>query len=347
MAPRARLFRPLLIVACSCVLVASAGCATSGAQRVGTSTASAPTSASRDTALEAFSEGERARILAVQEVVDGAAAEHGIDPSLLNAIIWVESRFNPKAKSPAGARGLMQLMPSTAAYLAKRMGERSARAYDPDFNVRAGALYLSEMIGKFGDEAYAVAAYHAGPGNVARWLEKGDDFPDYSQAYVAKVMDARSRFVGVDQHGRGSKARTLRAGAPSSSAASAVASEPAPAPDPEPLDVPDPASLPDAAEIHGVPRVVREDPRTSPTPAAASSTRGDEYEAVFEPHPELDMHPQQTREPSRERAPVRSRPATRDRPATQDRPATKDRPAPKKDEPAKDEPVGLGVLPDL
>jgi soluble lytic murein transglycosylase-like protein len=105
----------------------------------------APTGPSQPSAatLTPFSESERERIGAVQGIVAHAAAERGIDQDLINAVIWVESRFDPAAKSPAGARGLMQLMPATAAYLAKQMGEHNPRAYDPEFNVRAGSLYLA------------------------------------------------------------------------------------------------------------------------------------------------------------------------------------------------------------
>ena len=243
-------------IATASVILALGGCAitptTSGATH---SADSAPPTAS----LDQFSEDERARILAVQDIVVKAAAEHQLDPALLNAMIWVESRFDPKAKSPAGARGLMQLMPSTAAYLAKRMGEHSARAYDPEFNVRAGALYLAEMRHKFGDERLAVAAYHAGPGNVKKWVESGQKFPEYSDAYVAKVMEARTRFAGVDTHGRHSGQRPVK---------------PAPVAKPEPKSVeldpvdelvpPDVSTLPDAAEIHGVERVIYEGPEPEP-----------------------------------------------------------------------------------
>ncbi|PRP96338.1 lytic transglycosylase domain-containing protein [Enhygromyxa salina] len=273
-------------------------------------------------ALEAFSDNERARILAVQEIVEHAASEHGVDPVLINAVIWVESRFDPQAKSPAGARGLMQLMPATAAYLAKRMGERSAHAYDPKFNVRAGSLYLAEMLAKFGDEQKAVAAYHAGPGNVKRWLEAGETFPDYSQTYVAKVMEARARFEGVAVHGRRSGAATMPAPTP----APTPTPRPAPAPDPEPQVVPDVATLPDAADIHGVARVIYAEPEPDEFESA---------EPVFEVHPELDV------DPSASGWGI-SRPRTREpRPVV---PAPKPKPAPS--EPKTDE-AGLGVLPDL
>src|SRR5687768_4070884 len=80
-----------------------------------------------------FSTQERHRIAYVQPWVDAAAKQHSINANLINAMIWVESRFQPRAKSPAGARGLMQLMPSTASALAQSMGKFRASPYDPEF----------------------------------------------------------------------------------------------------------------------------------------------------------------------------------------------------------------------
>jgi hypothetical protein len=317
-------------IATAGVILALSGCAIT----TGTSGPTHSAESARPTAsLDQFSEDEQARILAVQSIVAEAAAEHQLDPALLNGMIWVESRFDPKAKSPAGARGLMQLMPSTAAYLAKRMGESSARAYDPEFNVRAGALYLAEMKKKFGDEQLAVAAYHAGPGNVKKWVDSGQDFPEYSDAYVAKVMEARARFSGIDMHGRRSGPRTP--------AAPMMEAKPAPAPRPEPepieeLVVPDVSTLPDAADIHGVERVIYERPEPAPEP---------DYQPVFEVHRELDRKPGAlppgwtvTRSASEAKPAAKARP--RPEPAAS-KPAPAPKPAPETKE------YGLGVLPDL
>ncbi|MFO7565603.1 MAG: lytic transglycosylase domain-containing protein [Enhygromyxa sp.] len=313
-------------IATASVILALGGCAiTPGKSGATHSADSAPASAS----LEQFSETERARILAVQDIVAEAAAEHQLDPALLNAMIWVESRFDPKAKSPAGARGLMQLMPATAAYLAKRMGEASARSYDPEFNVRAGALYLAEMQHKFGDEQLAVAAYHAGPGNVKKWVESGQQFPAYSEAYVAKVMDARARFSGVETHGRrsGQRAPIVKSEAKQAPVVAEV----------DPVDElvpPDLATLPDAAEIHGVDRVIHERPEPQPQPEPRPEPV---FEPVFEPHPELDRKPGAP-PPGWSVAPV-SEPKPRPKPRPRPAPAQEPKPAP--------EEIGIGVLPDL
>jgi hypothetical protein len=325
----------VLGIATASVILALGGCVTGGAGQAhdtAAPTAGSPSAAS----LEPFSESERERILAVQSIVAQAATEHGLDADLINAVIWVESRFDPEAKSPAGARGLMQLMPATAAYLAKQMGEHSPRAYDPEFNIRAGALYLAEMIEKFGDERYAVAAYHAGPGNVKKWLDAGQSFPDYSETYVAKVMDARSRFEDGDEHGGTSATR-----------GPALATEPKTTPKSEPeketepeLEVPDVSTLPDAAQIHGVARVVYVNgKKPAPRPAPVEH----DEEPVFVVHRELDANPGAPSAWPSPRPAVE--PEAKPRPQPQSRPRRQPKPEPKPDAPTEE--AGLGVLPDL
>lgn len=351
-------------IATASVILALGGCVTGTAGQAHGAAAPTPASQPSAAALEPFSESERERILAVQTIVAQAATEHGIDPDLINAVIWVESRFDPEAKSPAGARGLMQLMPATAAYLAKQMGEHNPRAYDPAFNVRAGSLYLAEMIEKFGDERYAVAAYHAGPGNVKRWLESGEAFPDYSDTYVAKVMDARSRFEVEDEHGGTSATRgPVLAAAPKTSPKSESKPTPKPESEPEALEVPDVSTLPDAADIHGVPRVVYVRPHASEREAALAPRHEVEIEAeaeaevveevvqdsVFVVHRELDANPGASsgwRSPagSVERQPRPHREAAPKREPAKAKPTPKPKPEP---EPLADDETGLGVLPDL
>ena len=134
------------------------------------------------------------QIAAVQPEVKAAAQRFRIDPGLVNGIIWVESKFNARARGPGGTQGLMQLMPATARELAKSLGER-ARPYDPGFNIRAGSLYLSRMIKRFGDIKLGIAAYHGGPGHVLKWQKAGKrGVPDGSKKYVEKVFEARDRF---------------------------------------------------------------------------------------------------------------------------------------------------------
>ncbi len=137
---------------------------------------------------------QRAQIAAVQPEVKAAAKRFQVDPGLLNGLIWVESKFDPRARGPGGTQGLMQLMPATARELAKSLGER-ARPYDPGFNIRAGSLYLSRMIKRFGDVKLGLAAYHGGPGHVLKWQKKGKrGVPEGSKKYVEKVFAAREKF---------------------------------------------------------------------------------------------------------------------------------------------------------
>lgn len=137
---------------------------------------------------------QRREIAAVQPEVHAAAKQFQVDARLINGLIWVESKFNARARGPGGTQGLMQLMPATARELAKSLGER-ARPYDPGFNIRAGSLYLARMIKRFGDVELGLAAYHGGPGHVLKWRKAGKrGVPDGSKKYVARVFAAREQF---------------------------------------------------------------------------------------------------------------------------------------------------------
>jgi soluble lytic murein transglycosylase-like protein len=112
--------------------------------------------------------------------IDAAAARNGVDPALLRGLIRQESNFNPAAASPAGAHGLCQLMPATAA------GLGVTNPSDPVQNIEGGAKYLKQQLDRFGgDVSKALAAYNAGPGAV----QKYNGVPPYAetQNYVAKV----------------------------------------------------------------------------------------------------------------------------------------------------------------
>jgi soluble lytic murein transglycosylase len=141
------------------------------------------------------------------DIIRQQAADKDLDPALIAAVIYEESRFRDQT-SHAGARGLMQITPDTAAFIAKRSGgvlfEQSDLA-TPQINIAYGAWYLRYLIDHYdGNETLAVAAYNAGQTNVDRWVEEagGPDsfdsarhipFPE-TRAYVQNVEERRSDY---------------------------------------------------------------------------------------------------------------------------------------------------------
>jgi soluble lytic murein transglycosylase len=125
------------------------------------------------------------------EFVRVHAREHDLDPALMAAVIYQESKFDPKAKSSSGAIGLMQLTPETAHGIAVRTGGsafHTADLYDADINIRYGAWYLHNLFKKYGSERLVLAAYNAGQGNVDRWRANGQSIQfAETRAYVARV----------------------------------------------------------------------------------------------------------------------------------------------------------------
>jgi soluble lytic murein transglycosylase-like protein len=126
----------------------------------------------------------------LEELIGRVAARYDLPPAMLRAVVEVESGFNPRAVSPAGAMGLMQLMPATATALGVQ------DPFNPEANLDGGARYLRQLLDSFqGDAARALAAYNAGPGAVKRY----GGIPPYreTQAYVQKVLAASRRFEGL------------------------------------------------------------------------------------------------------------------------------------------------------
>ena len=129
--------------------------------------------------------------LKYEQIVRGHARNYQLDPALLAAVIYQESKFRADAKSSSGAIGLMQLQPETAKGIAIRTGGsrfQTADLYVPEINVRYGSWYLRHLLDKYDDEETALAAYNAGQRNVDEWRAqgKGIQFSE-TREYVDRV----------------------------------------------------------------------------------------------------------------------------------------------------------------
>lgn len=139
--------------------------------------------------------------LRYEQIVTAHARNYRLDPALLAAVIYSESKFEADARSAAGALGLMQLLPDTAQGIALRTGGAKFTVddlLDPEVNVRYGSWYLRNLLDKYEDERLALAAYHAGQGNVDAWLKAGGGirFPE-TRSYVDKVQRLKSVYGGA------------------------------------------------------------------------------------------------------------------------------------------------------
>lgn len=138
-----------------------------------------------------------------QPLLERYGNEYQVDPLLLAAVIRAESKYHAQARSEAGALGLMQILPETGAWAAKKIGIKEFQAsmlLEPETNIRIGAWYLHHLLEEFqGDIVLALAAYNSGRGNVEDWLaqvERGEEkslaldgipFPE-TRTYVRKVL---------------------------------------------------------------------------------------------------------------------------------------------------------------
>ena len=142
--------------------------------------------------------------LKYEEEIREYSAEYSVDPYMVASVIWVESRFLSDAVSGRDARGLMQLLPSTATWAAGKMGLadfEEAKLLDPEVNIRIGCWYLGFLSSRFpGNDDLILAAYNGGIGNVQKWLQDKTYSGDGQQLdhipfretrdYIIKVQDA-------------------------------------------------------------------------------------------------------------------------------------------------------------
>ncbi|NOY77243.1 MAG: transglycosylase SLT domain-containing protein [Calditrichaeota bacterium] len=127
------------------------------------------------------------RFRKLDPIIQKAGKTFGVDPDLIRSVIYHESGLNPEAVSPSGAKGLMQLMDTTAS----EMGVKNI--WDPVENIFGGTRYLKSLLNRFGgDEVLALASYNAGPGNV----EKYRGVPPFAETkqYVKRVMQGYLAF---------------------------------------------------------------------------------------------------------------------------------------------------------
>jgi len=122
--------------------------------------------------------------------IRAAAADNGLEPELVSAVIAAESNFDPRAMSNKGAQGLMQLMPATA----NDLGVRDV--WDPDQNIRGGTEHLARLMGKYDDVSLALAAYNAGEGTV----DRHGGVPPFqeTQQYVERVLGYYRNYRGLN-----------------------------------------------------------------------------------------------------------------------------------------------------
>ena len=143
---------------------------------------------------------ERVRYpLRYEHIVVGHAENYELEPQLVAAVIYQESKFDADAVSESGAVGLMQLLPETGQGIADRTGGDNWTPEDlhnPELNIRYGSWYLRHLLDKYGDEELALAAYNAGQANVDRWLDEGRgiQFAE-TRHYVDRVQELKAIYA--------------------------------------------------------------------------------------------------------------------------------------------------------
>lgn len=143
-----------------------------------------------------------------QNTINFYANRYKVDRDLVAGVILAESKFQPEARSAYDARGLMQLMPETASWIARQIEDDDftvEKLYNPKVNIKYGTWYLAELQSEFGhNEILVLAAYNAGRGNVHEWIDKyhwTDDFQNYNEIpfpetreYVKRVLKNKQEY---------------------------------------------------------------------------------------------------------------------------------------------------------
>lgn len=129
--------------------------------------------------------------LVYRSEIEAAASRYGLDPALVTALIREESHFNPNARSPVGATGLMQLMPATAEDVVRRMGLSDVDLDNPGDNLALGTFYLDYLSGRVTDPILRLAAYNAGQGRARTWQAQFGDLPPLLRIEAIPFVETR------------------------------------------------------------------------------------------------------------------------------------------------------------
>src|SRR3954451_6858017 len=143
-----------------------------------------------------------------EDIIRQQARDKGLDPSLIAAVIYAESRFRDGQTSAAGAQGLMQITPATARMIARKSGGVAFTVEDlatPQVNIAYGAWYLRYLMARYaGNEPFSLAAYNGGEGNVDRWIDAAQQRGEAltigaipfaeTRAYVQRVEEAKAEY---------------------------------------------------------------------------------------------------------------------------------------------------------
>lgn len=141
------------------------------------------------------------------EIIEQNCREFNLDMALVFSVINVESSFDERAVSGKGAKGLMQIMDSTAEFIAKKLNVYAFDIFDESVNIKFGCYYLRYLLDKFSNEKTAIIAYNAGEGNVRRWLSEeeyskdGENLHyipfDETRDYIEKIYKNKSKYYKI------------------------------------------------------------------------------------------------------------------------------------------------------